>query len=112
MRLHAIDGTRVFIDLRAGGLLRSLAHSPTLRASSDPFALDLAAAEAALSARFRVDAIELPDGMSDGDRDKMRDNLRSPEVLDAKRYPTIEFRGRYAGTIEGGTLAGELVVRG
>jgi hypothetical protein len=112
MRFHVLDGSRVSIDLRAAGLLRSLAHSPTLRVSPEAFEVALANGEAALVAQFRADAIEVPDGMSEGDGDKMRENLKSPDVLDAKRHPTVEFRGRYAGTIEGGTLAGELVVRG
>jgi polyisoprenoid-binding protein YceI len=112
MRFHVLDGSRVLIDLRAAGLLRSLAHSPTLRVAPESFAVEFVNGEAALVARFRADAIEVPDGMSEGDRDKMRDNLKGPDVLDAKRHPTIEFRGRYAGTTEGGTLSGELVVRG
>ena len=30
----------------------------------------------------------------------------------AGRFPGVEFRGHYSGTLEGGTLAGDLVVRG
>jgi hypothetical protein len=33
-------------------------------------------------------------------------------VLDARRFPFIELRGRYEGTAEGGQLRGELTVRG
>ena len=33
-------------------------------------------------------------------------------MLDARRFPTIDFRGRYAGTLEWGTLSGDLHVRG
>jgi polyisoprenoid-binding protein YceI len=42
----------------------------------------------------------------------MRENTLGPEVLDAGHHPTLEFRGRYAGTRSSGTLEGELVVRG
>jgi polyisoprenoid-binding protein YceI len=41
----------------------------------------------------------------------MVDNLRSRDVLDAARFPSIDFRGRYAGMLEGGTLAGDLQVK-
>ena len=41
----------------------------------------------------------------------MGDNLRGREVLDAARFPTIDFRGRYAGSLDAGTLSGELRVR-
>jgi polyisoprenoid-binding protein YceI len=107
-----VDGTRLFIELKAAGLLRAMAHSPTLRVVPERFELELEGDRAAVAVQFRAEAIELPDGMSDGDRAKMRDNLRGAEVLDARRYPTIDFRGRYDGTEQGGTLAGALVVRG
>jgi polyisoprenoid-binding protein YceI len=50
--------------------------------------------------------------VSDSDRHKMMDNMRSAEVLDARRFPVIEVRGLYEGTADGGELRGELVVRG
>jgi hypothetical protein len=112
MRFQVLDSSRVFIDLRAAGLLRAMAHSPTLRAIPEPFALEFVEGAAVVSARFRVEAIELPEGMSAGDRHKMRENLLGPDVLDAARHPAVEFRGRYAGTTEAGTLSGDLVVRG
>ncbi|HEX3769293.1 MAG TPA: YceI family protein [Polyangiaceae bacterium] len=112
MRLHMVDGTRLLIDLKAAGLLKAMAHSPTLRVVPEPFGLDLEGDRAAVNVQIRAEAIELPDDMSDGDRARMRDNLRGAEVLDARRWPTIEFRGRYDGTDQGGTLAGALVLRG
>jgi polyisoprenoid-binding protein YceI len=112
MRLHMVDGTRLFIELKAAGVLRALAHSPTLRVVPKPFAIDLADDQAAVAADFRADAIELPDDMSEGDREKMRDNMRSAEALDVRRFPTVAFRGRYTGSTEGGTLAGDLSIRG
>jgi polyisoprenoid-binding protein YceI len=42
----------------------------------------------------------------------MRDNLRGPDVLDAGRWPSVDFRGRFAGTLARGRLSGSLVVRG
>jgi hypothetical protein len=114
MRLTLQDGSRLFIDLRATGLLRAIAHSPTLTARPDRVTVDLAdpPGDAEVCARFRADAIEPPADISASDRSKMVENLRSHEVLDARRFPTIDFRGRYVGTLEAGTLSGELQVCG
>jgi polyisoprenoid-binding protein YceI len=117
MRLQVKDGSRVFIDLRATGLLRAVAHSPTLTARPERVTVDLAepaggAVDATVEASFAAVAIEAPADISASDRDKMVDNVRGREVLDAARFPTIDFRGRYEGTLEGGTLSGDLRVRG
>ena len=114
MRFHRVDGCRVFIDLRATGLLRALAHSPTLTATPESLVVDyrVEANEADVDASFRAVAIEVPADLSASDRGKMRDNVLGPEVLDALRFPTLDFRGRYAGTLDAGTLAGDLTVRG
>jgi hypothetical protein len=118
MRLELLGSSRVLIDLRATGLLRAIGHDPTLTARAEPFALDVDATgwpgeafEVPVVVRFRSDAIEPPDDIPPSDRDKMRENLRGPEVLDVARVPFIEVRGRYAGTLEAGTLSGELIVR-
>src|SRR5450631_2164240 len=42
----------------------------------------------------------------------MLDNLRGRDVLDAARWGTVSLRGRYRGTLDRGTLTGDLVVRG
>jgi hypothetical protein len=117
--LLALDAgvSRVLIDLRATGPLAVLGHDPTLTARPDAFSIDVAekeggGAEASVEARFAVGAIEPPAGISASDRTKMRDNLLSRDVLDAGRFPTIVLRGRYSGTFDAGTLAGDLVVRG
>jgi polyisoprenoid-binding protein YceI len=114
MRFQLVAGSRVAIELRATGLLRAIAHSPTLRGSPETLTVDYAdqVAQAAVEALFRADAIELPSDMSASDRERMRDNLLGPEVLDAARFPTIAFRGTYAGTLERGTLSGGLEVKG
>ncbi len=114
MRIDLLDGSRVFIDLHATGLLRALAHSPTLVARPERFSVDVGAGpfEAPVEAKFRVEAIAPPEDLSASDREKMRENLLGPEVLDARRYPTIDLRGRYVGTTDGGTLSGDLFVRG
>src|ERR1700733_5290286 len=114
MRLQRVDGSRVFIDLRAAGLLRALAHNPTLTARPESLTIDYRAEarEADVGARFRADAIEVPADLSAADREKMRDHLLGAEVLDARRFPAIDLRGRYAGTLDGGTLEGDLTVRG
>ena len=46
------------------------------------------------------------------DRDKMLENLRGRDVLDAAKNPLIRFRGRYAGTLDEGKLTGDLTLRG
>jgi polyisoprenoid-binding protein YceI len=114
MRLHLRDGSRLLIDLRATGLLRAVAHSPTLAVAPDRVTVDLADApgETPVEATFRAEAIEAPSDIPPSDRIKMVENLRGPEVLDARRFPTIDFRGRYQGTPEAGTLSGELHLRG
>ena len=114
MRLQPVDGSRVFIDLRATGLLRALAHSPTLAAKPETLTADYEAEarEAKVDAVFRADAIAVPLDLSASDREKMRDNLLGADVLDARRFPTLDFAGRFAGTMDGGTLAGNLTVRG
>jgi polyisoprenoid-binding protein YceI len=116
MRLSLQDGSRVLIDLRATGLLRAVAHSPTLSARPERVTVDFGeasseAAEAAVEATFRADAIEVPADIPASDGAKMGDNLRGREVLDAARFPTIDFRGRYVGSMDAGTLSGDLRVR-
>jgi hypothetical protein len=114
MRLELVRAARVLIDLRTAGLLQGFGHDPTLTAQSEPFAVDLGEGEteAAVVAMFRVDAIEPPAHFAPADRNKMRDNLLGHDVLDAPRFPTVDLRARYRGSLDGGTLAGELVVRG
>jgi len=105
----------VLVDLRATGLLRGFAHDPTLTACPERVVVEGLGAgpiDSAVNAVFVVDAIEAPGGMSPADRDRLLENLRGRDVLDSARFPTIELRARYRGTLEAGTLAGELVVRG
>ncbi len=113
MRLQLQDGSRIFIDLRATGLLRAVAHSPTLTARPARVTVDFAdpPGESVVEATFRADAIEAPADIPASDREKMVENMRNREVLEASRFPTIDFRGRYAGTLDGGTLSGDLQVR-
>lgn len=143
--LHLREGSRVFIDLRATGLLKAVAHSPTLTARPERVVIELTgpgggdvaataspggagpgggAIEASggaapggvvivavVEATFAATAIEAPVDIPASDREKMVDNLRGRDVLDAARFPAIAFRGRYEGTLEAGTLSGELQVR-
>ena len=117
MRLVLAADSRVLIDLRATGLLRAVGHDPTLSAVPPEITLEVPDAtgtelDLAVEARIPVDAIEPPADMSASDRAQMRDNLRGPDVLDAARWPTVDFRGRFAGTLERGRLSGTFVVRG
>jgi hypothetical protein len=118
MRLALDAGaSRVLVDLRAAGPLAVLGHDPTLTARPAPLSVEVevgegGATQASIDARFPVDAIEPPADIPAADRAKMRENMRSREVLDAARHPAIELRARYAGMLDEGTLAGDLVVRG
>jgi hypothetical protein len=115
MRLELAPETRVLIDLRATGLLRAVGHDPTLSARPEPQPIDIGEGStvvASINVRFRADTIEPPEDIPASDRKKMRENMCSPEVLDASRFPTIDFLGRYVGTREQGTLSGGLWIRG
>jgi|SRR5580658_1992206 hypothetical protein len=114
MPIALLDRSHVLIDLRATGLLRGLAHDPVLTAPAERISVDVGAGDDGwtTSAVFRVDAIEPPGDMSPADRDRMLENLRGADVLDAARFPTIALAGRYRGTLEGGALTGDVVLRG
>jgi hypothetical protein len=113
MRLHLQDGSRIFIDLRATGLLRAVAHSPTLTARPARVTVDLVEppGESNVEATFRADGVQAPADIPASDREKMVENLRGRDVLDAVHFPSIDFRGRFQGTLEEGTLSGDLQVR-
>jgi hypothetical protein len=114
MRLQLSSDSRVFIDLRATGLLRAIGHDPTLTARPEPvwFEADTGPLDVPVEVRFSADRIDPPEDIGPSDGDKMRDNLRGADVLHVARYPSIDLRGRYRGSLEGGRLEGELVVRG
>jgi polyisoprenoid-binding protein YceI len=113
VRLQLSSDSRVLIDLRATGLLRAIGHDPTLTARPDPVWFDVPDTgdlDVPVEVRFRVERIEAPE--DEADRERMLDNMRGAEVLAAARFPTIDLRARYRGSLERGRLAGELVVRG
>jgi YceI-like domain len=117
MRLVLAADSRVLIDLRAAGLLGAVGHDPTLSAAPSAVSLEVPEAgggelDVAVEARIPVDAIEPPADMSASDRAQMRDNLRGRDVLDAAHWPSVDFRGRFAGTLTRGRLSGAFVVRG
>jgi hypothetical protein len=117
MRFELSPESHVAIDLRATGILKAVAHNPTLTARPQPIRVQLAeplssTLDLPVDASFRVDAIDPPQNLPPQDRERMRDNLRGDEVLGAARYPAIELHARYRGSLERGTLTGVLVVRG
>jgi len=115
MHVELSSDTHVLIDLRATGLLRAVAHNPTLHVSLAPWAVDVADAAAIdvpIDLRFPAAAIEPPADLEPSDREKMRENICGRDVLDATRFSSIDFHGRYVGTLEGGRLSGSLGVRG
>jgi polyisoprenoid-binding protein YceI len=113
MGLQLLDGSRVFIDLRATGLLKSLAHSPTLVARPARVTVDFAAPDepVEVDATFAVNAIEAPADISASDREKMLDNMRR-DVFDVARFPSVGFQGQFTGSLERGSLTGDLLVKG
>jgi hypothetical protein len=113
MRLELLADSRVLVDLRATGLLRAIGHDPTLTAPPEPATLELDdSGGAEVVVRFPVRDIQPPRDIPDSDREKMADNMLARDVLDAARFPFVELRARWAGTLEGGVLKGDLVVRG
>jgi hypothetical protein len=116
MHLELSSESRVYVELQATGLLRAVGHDPTLSAAPEPLAITVPDGEGRfelpVDACVRADAIEPPPDIPASDREQMRANTLGREVLDAARFPTLDFRGRYAGTLASGTLAGELVVLG
>jgi len=114
MVVALLDATRVVVSLRATGILRGLGHNPIMTARPERVSVEVGEGDGGgrVSAVFRVDGIEPPGDLSVADRDGMLENMRGPDVLDAARFPTITFEGRYRGALEGGTLTGALVVRG
>jgi polyisoprenoid-binding protein YceI len=92
-----------------------MGHHPTLTARPEPVwfeVTDAAPLDLPVEVRFPAERIVAPEDIDPSDGDRMRDNLRGPEVLHAARYPSIDLRARYRGSLEGGRLEGELVVRG
>ena len=115
MRLQLTSDSRVLVDLRAAGLLRAVGHDPTLIAKPESVWFevpDSGAIDLPVEVRFRPERIEAPQDFAPSDRDKLHDNLRGADVLHMARFPTLDLRGRYQGSLERGRLEGELVVRG
>jgi hypothetical protein len=110
VRFELSRDSRVFVDLRAAGLLKAIGHDVTLSARADAAWIDLD--DGLVVVKFPVRAIEPPRDMPEPDQHKMMNNLRGADVLDADRFPVVELRARYEGTIEGGRLWGKLLVRG
>jgi hypothetical protein len=110
------SASRVMIDTRASGLAAALHPETTFTAPAEPATLkdvpDEGELDLAVEASVAVTKLFPPDRVSGGDREKMVENLRGKEVLDAARWPLVTFRGRYEGTFTSGRLAGDLIVRG
>jgi polyisoprenoid-binding protein YceI len=115
MHIEIRSESRVAIDLRSAGLLRAAGHDPTLHARVSAWTVevdDAADVNVPIEVTFRAEDIDPPTDCGPSDRAKMRDNLLGPDVLDARRFPAIPFRGRYVGTLDAGRLSGDLHLRG
>jgi YceI-like protein len=114
-KLTVLPESVAHVDLRAKGLLGMMDHDVTLSARLAPCTVEgvgEGALDLAIEASVRAADLEPPRDLSAADREKMQKNLLEREVLDAARWPTLSFAGRFAGTKEKGTLGGHLVVRG
>ncbi|HEY1695229.1 MAG TPA: hypothetical protein VGG39_23840 [Polyangiaceae bacterium] len=109
MRLALSADSRVLVDLQATGLLRAVGHDPTLVAHPQEATFDT---DEEVALVFRVRDVEPPADLSASDREKMTENLRGKDVLDAERHPELAVRGRYEGTLESGTFVADVAVRG
>ncbi|HEX8794990.1 MAG TPA: YceI family protein [Polyangiaceae bacterium] len=108
--------SRVLVDLRATGLLRALGHNPTLVAHPEPATVEAeegdAGTTATIALRFPVARIDPPEDVGRDDRDKMRENMLAPEVLDAARFPAVDVKARWRGGPDSGRLEVDATLRG
>lgn len=116
MDLKVLPSSRIMVDVRSKGILGALEHEITFGAPAEACVIasvpESGRFEAGVAAKLAVAALEPPADASRFDRDKMLENLRGDDTLAMKRWPELELRGRYEGDLEGGTLRGELTVRG
>jgi hypothetical protein len=115
MRLQLSSDSRVFIDLRATGLLKAVGHDPTLTARPEPVWLEVdgdGPFDVPFEVRFPADLVAAPEELAPSDRHKLLENLRGADVLHVARFPSIDLRARFRGSLEGGRLEGDLLVRG
>jgi polyisoprenoid-binding protein YceI len=115
MDLRLLSSSRAMVDVRSRGIMGALEHELTFTAKATCGAIAVATEESIdvpIEASIDVASIDPPQDASRGDREKMLDNLRGPDTLDMKRWPSLTFRGRYEGSLDRGKLAGDLVVRG
>jgi hypothetical protein len=116
MDLKSTERCRVFVEVRSKGLLGALEHHLIFSGAPDPFVVggvgEGGEIDVPIEASVAVAKLAPPPDTSSSDRERMLDNIRSRDVLDAAKWPTLSLRGRYRGTLESGTLAGDLVVRG
>jgi hypothetical protein len=116
MDLKVAPSSRAFVEVRSKGIMGALEHDVTFSAPVAPMTIagvpDGDSIDVPIEAAIDIAQISPPAHASRFDRDKMLHNLRGDETLDMKRWPAIDFRGRYTGTLERGSLAGDLVVRG
>lgn len=116
MDLKSTDRSRVFVEVRSKGLLGALEHHLIFAATPETFVVsgvgDDGAIDVAIEATVVVANLVPPLVTSPSDRERMLDNLRGRDVLDAQKFPTLTLRGHYTGTLDSGTLKGDLVLRG
>ncbi len=112
--------SRFIVRAFAGGLLSALAHDHTIaiREFSGEARFTFVTVEpASLQLTIKADSLEVMDKVSEGDRNRIEDTMRS-EVLEVDRYPEIVFRSTSvsASLIDGAKhqtkITGELTLHG
>jgi len=114
MDLKSTNETRVFVEVRSKGILGALEHHLIFSGTPEAIAVTVGdgAIDAPIEGSIAVAKLEPTPETSSSDRDRMLDNIRGRDVLDAKKNPNLAFRGNYRGTLDEGKLEGDLTVRG
>lgn len=117
MQRYALSpDSRVLVELRATGLLRAFGHNPTLVAHPEPATVEAEESDGGttgtLVLRFPVARIDPPENIGRDDRDKMRENMQAPEVLDAARHPVVDVKAQWRGGADSGRLEIDATLRG
>jgi polyisoprenoid-binding protein YceI len=116
--LRLLESSHASVDVRSKGILGALEHeltftgTPRLRRPLDVTPGVAGNVELEVDATLPIANLAAPTSASSGDRERMLENLRGRDVLDALRHPDLSFRGHYKGGLERGVLEGQLFVRG
>ncbi len=112
------DLSRIYAYVSSEGLMKNLgiAHDRTIIGRLPAITIDTGSDPAfEVPVELVIDSTALAADAGDLNRLERREfnrNLHGRQVLDSRRHPTIQFSGRFAGTLDGGQLDGEIDFRG